>query len=355
MSKGKYSPILDKILLTSDIIMVILVIINLLMMGIQLNFESESMRTLLLQYAKPFHDFYLPIYKNFIFIDGVFVSIFITEICIRWMIAVYNKTYHRWFFYPFARWYEVLGCIPIGSFRALRILRLVAIIIRLNRMKIIDIREFYFYKVFIKYMAILTEEVSDRVVVNVIEGIQDEVKTGIPITEKIIEEVVIPRKDVLVNYISHRVQKVTNDQYSANKENLRLSIKESVSNAIKQNQNIKLLEQIPVVGKSASAALQQSVYDITFQTINNVFEKMASDDSRVVIEKIADGIIEAILLKEEDQKLQDTFTDMIVHSLDLVKEQVQVQQWKLKEQKAREQKLLDDESRKLSMFGIIGS
>jgi hypothetical protein len=59
---------------------------------------------------------------------------------------------------------------------------------------------------------------------------------------------------------------------------------------------------------------------------------MASEESRVVIEKIADGIIEAILIEEEDTQLQTTFNDMIIHSLDLVKEQVQVQQWKAKEQ-----------------------
>jgi hypothetical protein len=338
MSKGKYSLTLDRIFLLVDIFMVVLVIINLALLGIQMNFESEGMRSFIKQYAFPFYELYMPVYYNFIFIDGVFVAVFITEIIIRWIVAIYNQTYHRWFFYPFARWYEVLGCIPIGSFRALRVLRIIAIIVRLNRMKIIDIKQWYFYKVFSKYLNVITEEVSDRVVVNVIEGMQDEIKTGIPLTEKIVKEVIIPRKEVLVNFVAHRVQQVTKEQYSANKDDLRESIRVAVSGAIQQNQNIRILEQVPVVGKAASAALQQSVYDITFQTINNIFEKMASDESRLVIEKIADGIIEAILIEEEDAKLQSTFNDMIIQSLDLVKEQVQVQQWKLKEKAAREQK-----------------
>jgi hydroxypyruvate isomerase len=332
MSKSKYSRSFDNVLVVVDIFMVILVIINLLMMAIQLNFESDSVRALIEQYAYPFYQLYLPIYKNFIFIDGIFVAVFIAEIFIRWGIAIYNKTYHRWFFYPFARWYEVLGCIPISSFRALRILRVIAIIVRLNRMKIIDIKQWYLYKVFSKYLNVITEEVSDRVVVNVIEGIQQEVKTGIPLTERILKEVIVPRKTVLVNYLAHRVQQVTKDQYATNKEDLRASIREAVSTAIQQNQNIRVLEQVPMVGKVASVALQQSVYDITFQTINHVIEKMASEESRMVIEKIADGIIEAILIEEEDTQLQTTFNDMIIHSLDLVKEQVQVQQWKAKEQ-----------------------
>jgi hypothetical protein len=332
MSRGKYSRTFDSVLIVVDILMVILVIINLLMMGIQLNFESDSVRALIQKYAFPFYQLYLPVYKNFLFIDGIFVAVFISEILIRWGIAIYNKTYHRWFFYPFARWYEVLGCIPISSFRVLRVLRVIAIIVRLNRMKIIDIKQWYLYKVFSKYLNVITEEVSDRVVVNVIEGIQEEVKTGIPLTERILKEVIVPRKTVLVNYLAHRVQQVTKDQYATNKEDLRASIREAVSTAIQQNQNIRVLEQVPMVGKVASVALQQSVYDITFQTINHVIEKMASEESRMVIEKIADGIIEAILIEEEDTQLQTTFNDMIIHSLDLVKEQVQVQQWKAKEQ-----------------------
>ncbi len=336
MSKGKYSLTIDRIFLVIDVLMVVLVVVNLLMLGIQMNFENDSMRNFIQQYANPFYNLYLPVYENFIFIDGVFVAIFITEILIRWGVAIYNNTYHRWFFYPFARWYEVLGCIPIGSLRALRVLRVIAIIVRLNRMKIIDIKQWYLYKVFSKYLNVVTEEVADRVVVNVIEGVQDEIRTGIPLTEKIVKEVIIPRKEVLVNFVAHRVQQVTKDQYSANKDDLRESIRVAVSGAIQQNQNIRILEQVPVVGKAASAALQQSVYDITFQTINNIFEKMATDESRMVIEKIADGIIEAILIEEEDTKLQSTFNDMIIESLDLVKQQVQVQQWKLKEQAERE-------------------
>jgi hypothetical protein len=347
-----YNPLFDKILIVVDILMVTLVIVNLILLGFQMNFESESIRAIIRQYLYPLYVFYMPIYRNFLFIDAVFVTIFITELCVRWLIAIFQKTYYRWFFYPFVNWYDVLGCIPVGSFRILRVFRVIAIIIRLNRMKVIDIRTWYLYKVFMKYINILTEEVSDRVVVNVIEGVQDEIKTGVPLTDKIMNEVIIPRKDVIVNFVSHRFQKVTRDQYAAARDNLRESIKDSVIKAFHQNENIKKLEMVPVVGKVASEALQQSVYDITFQTINNIFEKLSSDESRVMIEKMTDGVIESIMLKEEDKQLQDTFTEIIVHTLEMVKEQVKVQQWKLKEIEEREaKKQAELEKRLASDFG----
>lgn len=331
--KQTYSPTIDKLFLLADISMVVLVIINLTLLGIQLNFESQVMRNLFQEYIPAFYNLYLPVYEHFGLIDACFVGFFLVEFTFRWVVAISLGTYHRWFFYPFAHWYDLLGCIPIGSMRALRFLRVVAILIRIHRMGIVNLRQFYLFKLFTKYMKVLTEEVSDRVVVNIIESVQEEVKAGIPLTGKIIEQVVLPRKDVLVDYIAHRVQKVTRDQYALNREDLRESIRISVSEAIQQNQNIRVLEQLPMVGKAASAALQQSVYDITFQTINSIFERMSSEESRVVIEKITDGVIETLLTDEEDEKLKKTFTDMVIQSLDLVKEEVQIQQWKLHEKR----------------------
>jgi len=329
--KHNYNPTIDKLFLIADVLMVILVVVNLTLLGIQLNFESRVMRNLFQEYVPTFYHLYLPIYEHFGLIDACFVGFFLIEFTFRWGVAIVIGTYHRWFFYPFAHWYDLLGCIPIGSMRALRVLRIVAILIRIHRMGLINLRQFYMYKIFSKYMKILTEEVSDRVVVNIIESAQEEVKAGIPLTAKIIEQVVLPRKDVLVDYIAHRVQKVTRDQYALNREDLRESIRVSVSEAIQQNQNIRVLEQVPMVGKAASAALQQSVYDITFQTINSIFERMSSEESRIVIEKITDGIIETLLTDEDDEKLKNTFTEMIVQSLELVKEEVKIQQWKVNE------------------------
>lgn len=61
----------------------------------------------------------------------IFVSIFIAELLIRWMVTIHQKTYHKWFFYPVIHWFDVLGCIPVGSFRWLRLLRVFSILYRL--------------------------------------------------------------------------------------------------------------------------------------------------------------------------------------------------------------------------------
>lgn len=343
----KYNPWFDRVLIVVDVLMIVLVSINLLLLAIQVNFELELIRDFLRTYAPPIYELYLPVYENYFFIDLAFVCVYLTELFIRWAIAIYNKTYHRWFFYPFVQWYDVLGCLPASSFRLLRVFRIFSILIRLNRMKVIDIRQWYLYKTFLRYTNILTEEISDRVVSNVIEIAQDEVKQGIPLTARIVEEVVLPRKEILVNFIASQVQQIAQSQFKANEENLRESIRDSVTDAIRKNKNIKLLEQVPVVGKAASSAVQQAVYEITFQTIQNIFEKLSSGESRAMIENITDGTINTILTNDTDEELQRAVTDMVVHSLDLVKEHVQIQNWKLEEMREREKEKEEELAKRL--------
>ena len=52
---------------------------------------------------------------------GLFTIFLVAELVVRWLIAIVQKRYYRWFFFPFVHWYEVLGCAP--QLRALRLLR----------------------------------------------------------------------------------------------------------------------------------------------------------------------------------------------------------------------------------------
>lgn len=128
-----------------------------------------------------FHAFYRDtIHSNFLFYDLCFVAVYLTEFVIRWIVAIARGTYHRWFFYPFAHWYDLLGCIPVGSFRWLRILRVVGLLMRLQRMGIIDLSQTWLGQTILKYYNIVVEEISDRVVINVLSGAQREIGVAAP-------------------------------------------------------------------------------------------------------------------------------------------------------------------------------
>ncbi|HBZ99013.1 MAG TPA: preprotein translocase subunit SecA, partial [Pseudomonas sp.] len=52
-----------------------------------------------------------------------FVAVFLLDVLLGWTVALFERRYARWYYYPFAHWYDVLGCIPLAGVRWLRGLR----------------------------------------------------------------------------------------------------------------------------------------------------------------------------------------------------------------------------------------
>ncbi len=148
---------------------------------------------------------YQPIHENFIFYDLLFVAVFLTEFFVRWVHAVKTYDYGRWYFYPFIHWYDLVGCIPIGGFRILRLLRLISIVHRLHRYGIIDVTQYRAYQFINFYYEAFMEELSDRIVLNVIGGIQSEAGRGSPLVNQIQQQVLYPRRQMITNWLSTRV------------------------------------------------------------------------------------------------------------------------------------------------------
>ncbi|MGO2055148.1 MAG: ion transporter, partial [Halomonadaceae bacterium] len=144
-----------------DFFILTLVVINLALLLFDSLFLLGPINQGIASIAPGFHSFYdTTIHSRFIAIDLVFVSFFIADVLLGWSIAIAERRYHRWFFYPFVHWYDVLGCIPLAGFRLLRILRVVSLLNRLNRLGLIDVTRWDIYLFFAKYYDILLEELS---------------------------------------------------------------------------------------------------------------------------------------------------------------------------------------------------
>lgn len=317
-----------------DILMVQLVLLNLGFIIFDWHFGVAFFRKILAGIVPSFHDWYAAhIHPNFLLIDAVFVAIFITEFCIRWIVAIVKKEYGKWYFYPFAHWYDVLGCIPLGAFRWLRVLRLVSMTIRLHKMRVIDIKDTLVYKEVMEFIRIITEEISDRVVVNVLNGVQREIRNDSPLTNRMLTEVIKPYQDTLTVWLSHRIKRVTEHNYNLYKEDIQKYVEAVIKEAVKNNQEVKNLALIPVVGGQIRKALEESVSNITFTVVNSMVRDLSSDRNNKFIEEVTEIVLETILLQEEDKELNRVTKDVFIRALDLVKEQVEVKQWQMEEQR----------------------
>jgi hypothetical protein len=311
-----------------DLLMVNLVIINLLYILFEWNFTIDFVNAFLKEQVPAFHGWYnTHLHRNFYRYDIYFVLIFIIEFCIRWTFAVYHQKHHKWFFYPFLHWYDVLGCIPLGQFRFLRVFRVGSMVLRLHKMGVINLRDSYLFGIYQRYSAVIVEEVSDRVVVNVLDGVQEELKHGTPVVSRIILEVIRPQKKVLVEWLSSRITSASEQHYERYQEQLRAYVNRKVANAVRNNSEVRDIASIPLVGSTITGKLEKAVAEITYSVIEGIMLDLSSEENSKVISELADVTMDMMLLQEEDEELNRMSVEMINQSIDIIKEQVEVKRW----------------------------
>jgi hypothetical protein len=256
----------------------------------------------------------------------------LSEFVLSWILAIIQKSYYKWFFYPILHWYDLAGCIPVGSFRFLRVLRIFSILVRLNNLKVIELSKSYVVIKLKKYYGIIVEEISDRVVVNILEGVQDEIVEGGPVVDDIITKVIKPKQELIVEWISSRIEHAVEQDVLQKKEEISAYVRQLISESLSKNEELKTLELVPVMGKKITEAIQKSISN----TINDIIEQalldLASYKNKLLIKETTDVIIKSIEFKDEDKEVSRIYSDIVIEVLDIVKKQVLVKKWKLKEQ-----------------------
>ncbi len=313
-----------------DFIMMLILLVNLSWIVFDWIFSIKGVDVLISNYINSFYNFYLPIHQNFFFYDLFFVAIFVTEILIRWGISIYKRSYHRWFFYPFVHWYDTLGCIPIGTLRFLRILRIISIFYRLQSLKIVDFSNSYIYQKIYKYFDALTEEISDRVTVKMIDGVHEHLREGSPVIRQINYQVIKAKKSQLTEWISSRLQKAAQENYPAYKDEIKDYINMRIKEAVDKNKEMSTIGHIPILGQKVNRNIEKIVSDLVFNILNDSMQDIASNKINLVIDEITELIIEAITIEDKDSEINKVISESLIQSLEIVKNQVLIQQWKYK-------------------------
>jgi len=308
-----------------DLFMLGLLLCNLIWLIFDWLFVSEGFRDFLAAFNPQLVEAYAPIHRNFFFYDLYFVAVFLTGFLVRWVHAILTREYKRWYFYPFAHWYDLLGCIPVTGFRFLRMLRLISIAYRLHKYQIIDFTSLRVYQFLRFYYEALMEEISDRVVIKVLSGTQEELRSGSPLLHRIQQEVLLPRKPLLVSWLSERVAQAAQQAYLPHSHLLQRYIAGRLDQALRDSEDIKRLKLIPVVGATLSTTLERAVSDIVVTTIDQILRDLASTENHQFIEDLTE-----IFLHEKPYEKSHQSEEIIqacIELLDLVKQQVRVKRW----------------------------
>lgn len=310
-----------------DFLMLGLLIINLAFIIFDSTYNFEVVQNLLGNLSPTINDFYRPIHNNFIVYDLAFVAIFLTEFMVRWVYAIKSKMYARWYFYPFIHWYDIIGCIPVGSFRFLRILRVISIIYRLHQYKVIDVTQTKIFLFVSFYYEAFLEELSDRIVIKVLSGAQDEISRGSPLFERIQNDILYPRREMITDWISQRVSEAAQEGYVPNRGAFRSYLENRVDNALKQNLELSRLKYLPVVGPTIQETLEECVGDIVAHVIHQILEDLALSSNHAFIEDIVN-----VFLPSPDEAAEDIHNEALIslltEILEAIKTQVRVKYWR---------------------------
>ncbi len=311
-----------------DVTMLVLIIVNLVLIVVDWLYGVDLLRQLFHQYVPLAAGFYGDvIHAHFTEIDLGFVAIYIVEFCAQWLYAIWARRYHRWFFYPFIHWYDLLGCIPVGSFRWLRVLRIFSILVRLHRMGWINLTETYPGQIAIKYYNMLVEEISDRIVINVLNGAQREITMGSPVLDRVRQDVLLPRKTALLDLASHRLAVSVEGAYAEHRQDLHAYLGHLADDVLTHSKAGKRLKDIPVAGQQISHLIQEQVRQIGLALV----DRLVIDISSPANQQQINAVLDSLLQDDNDQPLTPIVQDIIYNIIEQVKSQIEVQQWKKEE------------------------
>ncbi|CAN5446467.1 hypothetical protein BH09BAC1_BH09BAC1_27430 [soil metagenome] len=318
-----------------DITMTLILIINLLWFAFDFLWLNRALRGYVELNIPGFYNFYAPVHEDFPQYDLYFVIVFLTEFLIRWTVSVGRGVYHRWFYYPIIHFYDVLGLIPVGGFRFLRILRLFSIVYRLQRMGIINVRKWYIYQQVMFVKDVFVEEISDRVIIRLLTGIQKGVeKESEPGTDShMMYNAINPHRQEIINWITNKIHNTAASEYLPKREKIQQEIEEKVKALLEGSGPIQTLEKIPLVGKSIAKKMETSISEGIFEGIDNIMQKLA-DDNNTDIQEYAAKVFDALVNKKEgDAELNRIIKSIVSNLLEEMKKQTAVKEWQLKNKK----------------------
>lgn len=319
--------VLERLGITIDFAMIILVVANLSLIVFDWLFAAEPVSELLAHLLPSFHAFYgTHIHANFISYDLIFVAIYLTEFFVRWGVAIVRRTHHRWFFFPFIHWYDVLGCIPVGSFRWLRVLRIITLFHRLQRLEIIDLTNTYLGRTINKYYRIIVEEISDRVVINVLQGAQKEIADGAPLMHRIDSKVIQPRKAYFVDFLANKIIDTGSATHAIYRQQLGDYLAALVDRSLTKTKHGSRLASIPIAGSRVRLRLSNTVKELSTALVDELMDDLRNPEHRPAFDQLLLDVLEEAMPDGDD--LNSVIQQTVQEILDEVIVQVSIKRWK---------------------------
>lgn len=271
---------------------------------------------------------------HFWMLDLPFLLLFWTEFMVRWVHAIRHRTYARWFFFPIFNWYDVLGLIPVTLLRPFRLLRLVSMYMRLRRSELSGVGRDVFSRTVAYISNIVTEEVSDRVAVRILEEFAEEIRDGTH--RRIVRETVGSRRREIERVVASQVRGFLTDPelLARFRELARLNL----ANAIESAETLRAVPLPNAVLRPVIRVVGDVVLDTTLETIRATLD---SDEGQEAVRSMAAAVIDRSFTGPGLQEAEVLIREISLNVIEEMKATVAVKKWALPEDERRPHSLAE--------------
>lgn len=318
-----------KLFLVYDVLMMGLIIINLIILGLNAIIlsdlgESTAESLNILAHRNHYIEQWLPWIK---IIDRGFTFFLIAELALRWLISIWQKHHRRWFFFPFVHWYEVLAIIP--QLRFLRLLRAGVIMYRLHELgyqviptNLLKRSKFYY--------DLVMEELTSRIVLTVIDGVEKELDTSSS-HHKLIHELIDHHRQQFAQVLAETLQQSLATALQQQRNFIAENIGEIVHQSIDDTPELKnILKMMPVVGGLLEQRIQAIGRRLAENITQGIIDPLAQhnilphQNANPLLSEISNQISKVPL---DSQKIDHLVESIVIESLEAIRKQVKVKHW----------------------------
>jgi hypothetical protein len=261
-------------------------------------------------------------------IDLPFLILFWIEFIVRWTLAIRRRTYARWYFYPIFYWYDLLSLIPVTALRPLRLLRVVSIYMRLRQSEISRVGRDFLSRGVAYISNIITEEVSDRVAVRILDEYREEIEDGTHV--RIARAIVEPRRAEIERVLVSQIRAILTDEDTI--ERFRKLLQLNLANAVDESESLRSLPLPHVLVKPVVSAVGEVILDTTLETISTTLD---SREGQEAVQALADSLLEALFYGPALAEIESLARDISLQVIDHMKEVVTVKKWAVPDEQGK--------------------
>ncbi|MCH7336337.1 preprotein translocase subunit SecA [Acinetobacter sp. NIPH 2699] len=315
-----------RLFLIYDAFMVFIIVFNLFCLGMNLFLMSSLGEWLFQQiHLLSVLDFYRThLHPWVITTEAWFIIFLISELIVRWIFAIINKHHARWWWFPFVHFYEILAIIPYLRF--LRLFRAGIIAYRLYEMGYQVIPE-KIQRTLLFYYRVVMEELSDRVVLTVLDGLKHELKTNNS-HQQTIHNLVDHHRQLFVTTLSSLLQESLATALQQQRPAITQKVGIIVNQAIEDTPELtQLLRLIPIVGgrieqqiQSIGQRLGENISAGLIEPFTAGSPQQPNENFQLIAQKISE-------LNIDNQYLEELVKSVVFESIEAISKQVRVKQW----------------------------